>query len=171
MATQPAIETTLRDAVARRLGDSRFGLWFGEGVRLGVPEGSDALEVAVPNAFFRDWIRGHFAGNLVEAAREVTGRSLRLDFRVAGEAPPPIGHVVEGPPPDANDRPIAPPSPTTIPTPPVDRPRSQAQTSSTPTPSRPARRLEEFVTGPGTAWPTRRPWNWSRRSAGRSTRW
>ena len=151
MATQPAIETTLRAAVARRLGDSRFGLWFGEGVRLGVPEGSDALEVAVPNAFFRDWIQGHFAGNLVEAAREVTGRSLRLDFRVSGEAPPTIGHVVEGPPPDANDRPTAPPSPATIPLPPVDRPRSQARppSAATPSPSRPARRLEEFVTGPG----------------------
>ena len=154
MATQPGMETTLRAAVAERLGESRFGLWFGEGVRLGLAEDSESLEVAVPNAFFRDWIRGHFAGNLVDAAREVTGRSLRLAFRVDGEAPPPIGHVIEGPPPNANDRPGAPPSPVSIPMPPVDRPRSQAQGTaaplpSTPTPSRPSRRLDDFVTGPG----------------------
>ena len=69
MAMQPLMETTLRAAVAERVGESRFGLWFGEGVRLGVAEDSDSLEVGVPNAFFRDWIQGHFAGNLIEAAR------------------------------------------------------------------------------------------------------
>ena len=153
---QAVTETTLRAAVAERLGESRFGLWFGEGVRLGVPEGSDSLEVAVPNAFFRDWIQGHFAGNLVEAAREVTGRSLRLAIRVDGEAPPPLGHVVEPPPPDANDRPVAVPAPVVLPPPSVDRPRAQVQphqAHATPPaparPARPARRLEDFVTGPG----------------------
>ena len=149
MLTQTGIETTLRAAVAERLGESRFGLWFGEGVRLGVADDSDSLEVAVPNAFFRDWIQGHFAGNLVDAAREVTGRSLRLAFRVDGEAPPPLGHVVEAPPPDANDRPSGPTIP--IPSPPVDRPRAQAPAlAPAPSmPSRPPRRLEDFVTGPG----------------------
>ncbi len=124
MATQPGMETTLRAAVAERLGESRFGLWFGEGVRLGVA-GDDSLEVGVPNAFFRDWIQGHFAGNLVDAAREVTGRSLRLAFRVDGEAPPPTRPRRRAPPPDANDRPDQ-PAPTARPdrpTPPVDRPR------------------------------------------------
>ena len=151
MGTQPVMETTLRAAVAERLGESRFGLWFGEGVRLGVADDSDSLEVAVPNAFFRDWIQGHFAGNLVDAAREVTGRSLRLAFRVDGEAPPPLGHVVDAPPPDANDRPSGPTIPIPIPTPPprVDRPKAQAPASAPSTPTRPARRLEDFVTGPG----------------------
>jgi len=153
MTTHPGIESTLRAAVAQRLGESRFGLWFGEGVRLGLTEGSDSLEIAVPNAFFRDWIQSHFAGNLVDAAREVTGRSLRLAFRVDGEAPPPLGHVVEPPPPDANDRPSAPPAPISIPIPPADRPRSQVQAPAshptTPTPNRPSRRLDDFVVGPG----------------------
>ncbi len=140
MVQRSGVETTLRAAMAERLGESRFGLWFGDGVRLGVLD--DALEVGVPNAFFRDWIRGHFAGNLIDAAREVTGRSLRLAFRVDDEAPPPLGHVVEPPPPDANQRPVGPAIP--IPTPPVDRPRAQATA-----PARPARRLEDFVAGPG----------------------
>ncbi|WP_315850091.1 DnaA N-terminal domain-containing protein, partial [Singulisphaera acidiphila] len=63
------VESTLRTAVAERLGEGRFGLWFGEGVRLGVAD--DALEVGVPNAFFREWIQGHFATNLIEAAEAV----------------------------------------------------------------------------------------------------
>jgi chromosomal replication initiator protein len=151
MTTAPGIETTLRTALAERVGESRFGLWFGEGVRLGL-EG-DSLEVGVPNTFFRDWIQGHFATNLVDAAREVTGRSLNLRFRVDGEAPPPLGHVIDPPPPDANDRPLAPPKtiPMPSPTPPIDKPRSQVSTTTpaTVTPSRPPRKLEDFVTGPG----------------------
>jgi chromosomal replication initiator protein len=148
MVQRSGVETTLRAAMAERLGESRFGLWFGEGVRLGVLD--DSLEVGVPNAFFRDWIQGHFADNLIDAAREVTGRSLRLAFRVDDEAPPPIGHVIEPPAPDANDRPKGPGGPTIpMPKPPVDRPRSQAPAPASPGPSRPARRLEDFVTGPG----------------------
>ncbi len=146
MVQQTGMETTLRAAMAEKLGESRFGLWFGEGVRLGVAD--DALEVGVPNAFFRDWIQGHFAGNLIDAAREVTGRSLRLAFRVADEAPPPLGHVVEPPPADANDRPAGPTIP--VPSPPVDRPRAHQAQPTPPGPSaRPPRRLEDFITGPG----------------------
>ncbi len=145
------VETTLRAAMAQRLGESRFGLWFGEGVRLGVAD--DALEVAVPNAFFRDWIQGHFAKNLIDAAHEVTGRSLRLAFRVRDEAETPLGNVVDLPFPGTEPRPsqpIAPitPSPITLP-PPTDRPRAVAPApASLPTPTRPARRLEDFVVGP-----------------------
>ncbi len=146
MVQQSGMETTLRAAMAERLGESRFGLWFGEGVRLGVAD--DALEVGVPNAFFRDWIQGHFAGNLLDAAREVTGRSLRLSFRLADEAPPPLGHVVEPPPPDAHTRPPGPTDP--VPLPPIDRPRGHQGHPSPPPPNaRPPRRLDDFVTGPG----------------------
>ena len=151
VGTSGMVETTLRAAMAERLGESRFGLWFGEGVRLGVAD--DALEVAVPNAFFRDWIQGHFSKNLIEAAHEVTGRSLRLAFRVQGEAETPLGRVVDLPFPDHDARPaVAPvliPPPIILP-PTTDRPRAQASTpvTFTPTATRPARRLEDFVVGP-----------------------
>ncbi len=136
------VETTLRAAMAERLGESRFGLWFGDGVRLGVAD--DALEVGVPNAFFRDWIEGHFSKNLIEAGREVTGRSLRLAFRVHDEAETPLGISSSTPP-------------ITLP-PKVDRPRDQAippvkvaptsNPAPSPTPTRPSKRLEDFVSGP-----------------------
>ena len=71
MSSQAGMESALRAAVAERVGEDRFGLWFGEGVRLGVD--GDSLQVGVPNAYFRDWIKGHFAGNLADAAEAVTG--------------------------------------------------------------------------------------------------
>jgi chromosomal replication initiator protein len=126
----PTIATTeadLKAALAARIGATRFGLWFGDGVRLGVD--GDALVVGVPNGFFREWIQGHFTGSLAEAAESVAGRPLRLAFEVGGEA---------AVPPAERSTPAAVPLPAT---PPVERPRNSA--------ARPARRLEDFVTGPG----------------------
>src|SRR4051794_28719539 len=144
---QAEIETELRQAVARKVGDAKFGLWFGEGVRLGID--GDALEVGVPNGFFREWIRGHFSGSLVEAAESVAGRPLRLTFKVddeiqaqaqvQAEAKPKLDRVIEVGAPD-EARPaspkVEPPKP-----PPSDRPRTQQ--------ARPAKRLDDFIAGPG----------------------
>ena len=151
------LEARLRAAVAQRLGDARYGLWFGEGVRLGFDAGGGALEVGVPNAFFREWIEGHFADNLIEAGESVAGRSLRLTFQIDDEAEPRIGHIVEPTrpggrpqktvkmpkPAPAGPGPFAPPSPTIQPLPPTDRPRMSAATTHV----RPSRRLDDFVTG------------------------
>src|SRR4051812_47703476 len=155
------IETTLRAAVAERLGEGRFGLWFGEGVRLGVA--GDSLEVGVPNTFFREWIQGHFASNLVEAAEAVTGRPLRLTFRIDDEAERGVDHVIEpdvpgpsrrrGPTVDVPLKPGKGPLPTVDPTPqaptlpPSDRPRPRGASSTTAPAGRPSRRLDDFVTG------------------------
>jgi chromosomal replication initiator protein len=134
------VESTIRAAVAERLGERRFGLWFGDGVRLGVAD--DALEVGVPNAFFREWIQSHFAGSLIEAAEAVTGRTLRLTFRIDGEAEPRVGNLIEPNPADERRAPgIAVPL---IPAPsqpaPSERERPRGQ-------GRPPRRLDDFVTG------------------------
>ncbi len=77
---QLVAETDLRAAVAERLGESRFSLWFGEGVKLGVD--GDSLRVNVPNGFFREWIQAHFAENLIDAAQALAGRPLTLDFHM-----------------------------------------------------------------------------------------
>ncbi len=150
----PGLETELREAVAARVGEPKYGLWFGDGVRLGVD--GDALVVGVPNGFFREWIAGHFARNLIEAAEAVAGRPLTLSFHVDDDAEPPLGDTVaepgEEPRPSGPTVPMPAPSvpsktrtPTPTPTPtitprvPFERPRGQ---------NRPARRLEDFVTGP-----------------------
>ena len=90
-----ALESALRAAMAERLGELRFGLWFGEEVHLGLSGDGDALEVQVPNAFFHEWIRDHFSTSLVEAAQVVTGRQVRLNFAIQKEVDPPPGDVVE----------------------------------------------------------------------------
>jgi chromosomal replication initiator protein len=142
------LESRLREAVASRLGSSRYGLWFGDGVRLGLD--GDVLEVGVPNAFFREWIQGHFAVNLVEAAESVAGRPLRLTFRVDDEAAPRVGQVIEPSPPSGRDTPtVTVPQTPTGPVPPAsDRPRMAVAATAPPTPARPPRRLDDFVTGP-----------------------
>ena len=166
----------LRTAVAERLGEPRFGLWFGEGVRLGLSGDGSALEVQVPSAFFREWIKNHFADSLTEAAQAVAGRPVRLTFAIQDEAEPPLGDVVE---PDA-DRFNRQPGPTvTVPlpgnpktpltspaplpaspdrfspsrsdSPPSDRARDESlprRQVAGPMP-RLVRRLDDFVTGPG----------------------
>jgi chromosomal replication initiator protein len=89
-AVSHELESELRDALAERLGETKFALWFGEGVRLGVRGEGDGgtLEVQVPNAYFRDWIQGHFARSLAESVAAVTGKSLPLNVSVQDEAPP-----------------------------------------------------------------------------------
>ena len=89
------MEAALRSAVSDRLGEARFGLWFGDAVSLGVSRDGDSLEVRVPDSFFREWIRSHYATSLVEAAEAVLGRPLRLSIHVRDEAEPPVGDVVE----------------------------------------------------------------------------
>ncbi|MDR3623168.1 MAG: chromosomal replication initiator protein DnaA [Paludisphaera borealis] len=82
------MESEIRDALIERVGETKFGLWFGEGVRLGVSGDGGSLEVQVPNAYFRDWIKGNFARSLAESVKAVTGRSLPLNFSIQDEAPP-----------------------------------------------------------------------------------
>ena len=181
------MESALRTAVSERLGPTRFGLWFGESVRLGLSGQGDALEVRVPDPFFREWIQSHYTTSLLEAAEAVLGRPMQLSIRIRDEAEPPLGDVVEPAParpePDSEPHhrtsvtiplPANPKAPLSLPTPDVpgtspppgpgsllsstDRPeppkRLQAipggATSSASAPrSRPMRRLEDFVTGPG----------------------
>lgn len=161
-ADPPGLESELRAAVAERLGEPRFGLWFGEGVRLSLSGDGESLEVRVPNAFFGDWIRGHFAGSLAEAARAVTGRPLKLDFAIQDEAEPPLGDVVD--PGEDRSRPPAPvvtvplpgnpKTPLSSPPPPSGPDRTprfampKPATADPVPPGRPPRRLDDFITGP-----------------------
>ena len=160
-------EAALRVAVSEKLGPSRYGLWFGEGTRFGVD--GDALEVLVPNPFFREWIQGHFAASLVEAAEALVGRPLRLSIRVDNEAQPQVGHVIEpaapnefrgpkikiplapNPPPAPGQTPKAPVSPSRPPPHDRDRPRMDAEpknANANANAARLGRRLDDFVTGP-----------------------
>ena len=73
----PAVlEESLRSAVSERVGATRFALWFGGNVRLGLNREGDLLIVRVPDPFFRDWIERHYAPTLASAVEAVVGRKL-----------------------------------------------------------------------------------------------
>ncbi len=181
------VDSKLRIAVSERLGPTRFGLWFGDSVKLGLSGEGESLEVRVPDSFFRDWIQTHYASSLLEVAESVLGRPIKLAIRIQNEMEPPLGDVVVPTPDDPEpsgppsrqtivtiplpgspqeplslpDLPEAPGPPSPFPPPRTDRPRLAARphgtsastiagASATPGPlNRPARRLDDFITGPG----------------------
>jgi chromosomal replication initiator protein len=70
----------LADAIAQRVGQQRFHVWFNNSTRLDLK--NDGLEIAVPNDFISEWINTHFKRPIEEAASEVLGCPLPLRFTV-----------------------------------------------------------------------------------------
>ena len=103
--TAVGLEHRLAAAIARRISEARFNLWFRDHtrfVRLG-----DAVVVGVPNLYFHDWLQRTFGADVRAAAAEVGGkptpsaspstpnffqahgrRSPRRTARKAGKSPP-----------------------------------------------------------------------------------
>ncbi|MBN1344424.1 MAG: chromosomal replication initiator protein DnaA [Phycisphaerae bacterium] len=80
---EPTADSTvlqIRGAVAQRLGQQRFNLWFKNSTRFALTDGF--LEIDVPNPFIGGWIENHFTDQIVEAAEEITGRHLQVSFSV-----------------------------------------------------------------------------------------
>jgi chromosomal replication initiator protein len=75
--------TRLADAIAQRVGQQRFHVWFNSSTRLDL--NGDGLEIAVPNDFISEWIDTHFTRSIQEAAHEVLGCPLRVRFNVVPE--------------------------------------------------------------------------------------
>ncbi len=73
----------LADAIAQRVGQQRFHVWFNNSTRLDLKQ--DGLEIAVPNDFISDWIGTHFNRPIQEAAHEVLGGPLTVRFNVVPE--------------------------------------------------------------------------------------
>ena len=59
----------LADAIAQRVGQQRFHVWFNNSTRLDLKQ--DGLEIAVPNDFISEWIGTHFSKPIQEAAHEI----------------------------------------------------------------------------------------------------
>ena len=73
--TRSAIGAVGQSAIAQRVGQQRFHVWFNNSTRLDLKQ--DGLEIAVPNDFISEWIGSHFSQPIQEAAHEVLGCSLR----------------------------------------------------------------------------------------------
>ena len=70
----------LADAIAQRVGQQRFHVWFNNSTRLDLKQ--DGLEIAVPNDFISEWIGTHFSKPIQEAAHEILGCPLAVRFNV-----------------------------------------------------------------------------------------
>src|SRR3954471_17864262 len=70
----------LADAIAERVGQQRFHVWFNNSTRLDLKQ--DGLEIAVPNDFISEWIGTHYTRSIQEAAHEVLGCALPVRFTV-----------------------------------------------------------------------------------------
>src|SRR5207244_5468971 len=73
----------LADAIAQRVGQQRFHVWFNNSTRLDLKQ--DSLEIAVPNDFISEWIGKNFTRPIQEAAHEVLGTPLQVRFSVVPE--------------------------------------------------------------------------------------
>src|SRR5215203_6890557 len=73
----------LADAIAQRVGQQRFHVWFDNSTRLDLR--NDGLEIAVPNDFISEWIGKNFTRPIQEAAHEVLGGPLSVRFCVVPE--------------------------------------------------------------------------------------
>jgi chromosomal replication initiator protein len=74
------IVSALRIALAGKVGQRRFDLWFGVGTRLDYD--GCVLRIGTPNQFFLDWIRTNFRRHIEDACGEVFGRRPSLDFHL-----------------------------------------------------------------------------------------
>ncbi|HWB55111.1 MAG TPA: chromosomal replication initiator protein DnaA [Tepidisphaeraceae bacterium] len=129
----------LADAIAQRVGQQRFSVWFNNSTRLDLK--NDGLEIAVPNDFISEWIGKNFARPIQEAAHEVLGGPLAVRFHV-------VPHLF------ASRRPSSQPSaPRTKPaaappSPPRNRPVASGAAVPDPASIRLRHDLDSFVVGP-----------------------
>ncbi len=142
-----AVESALRSALIERLGEARYGLWFGEGVRLSVVR--ESLEVTVPNDFFREWIQNHYAEALTDSAVAVTGQKLKLVVAVGFDPPSDSEESAAGTGPESEGKPrsrahASRPSAVSPAWQPPERPPSVDPEQRT---RRAPRRLEDFIVG------------------------
>ena len=70
----------LTDAIAQRVGQQRFNVWFNNSTRIDLRQ--DILEIAVPNDFISEWINRNFATFIQEALNEVLGAPVPVRFAV-----------------------------------------------------------------------------------------
>jgi chromosomal replication initiator protein len=74
------IVSALRVALADKVGQERFALWFGANTRLDYD--GHALRIGAPNRFFLEWIRGNFRRQIESACSGVLGACPAIEFHL-----------------------------------------------------------------------------------------
>ena len=78
------IVSALRTALADKVGQDRFDLWFGAGTRLDYD--GRALRIGAPSRFFLEWIRSSFRRQIETACSDVLGNCPAIEFHLEAAA-------------------------------------------------------------------------------------
>ena len=77
------VATALGQAIARRIGEPRYLLWFHRNTKFTWTD--DLLVVGVPNHFYQEWLENTFADAVRSAAGDVLGTPMRVRFTIDAE--------------------------------------------------------------------------------------
>jgi chromosomal replication initiator protein len=77
------VVAALEQAIARRIGEPRYNLWFNQNTKFTWAD--DRLLVGVPNHFFQDWLQNTFVDAVRAAAADVLGRPMQVRFAIDPE--------------------------------------------------------------------------------------
>ncbi len=72
--------SAINDAIAQRIGQQKFRIWFKNSTRLTLADG--LLKVGVANSFMATWLESHFHAEIADAARAVIGGNCQLCFTI-----------------------------------------------------------------------------------------
>jgi chromosomal replication initiator protein len=70
----------INEALAEKVGQQKFRIWFKHSTQLTLSDGY--VKVSVPNSFIASWIENHFADEISQAVRSVTGTDAKVTFTV-----------------------------------------------------------------------------------------
>jgi chromosomal replication initiator protein len=142
--SESEVVAALGQAIARRVGEPRYQLWFSANTKFRCEEG--LLIVGVPNHFFQEWLEKTFAEDVRAAAGDVLGMPVQARFVIDPElfqaARRAQAHQATLSPPNAEDAPSLAAS----------RPLTKSEPAAKPPSFSPRqrrwRRLRDFVVGP-----------------------
>ncbi|MGD9109559.1 MAG: chromosomal replication initiator protein DnaA, partial [Phycisphaerales bacterium] len=69
--------------LAERIGPQKYRIWFKHSTKLTLT--NDYLNIGVPNLFIASWIENHFANDIAQAVKAITGQNLKVTFGIDPE--------------------------------------------------------------------------------------
>jgi chromosomal replication initiator protein len=78
ITSQPEVVAALQQAIAQRIGEQRYQLWFPDKTRFTWHD--QHLTVGVPNHFYQEWLKKQFADVVRAAVGDVTGKKIDVRF-------------------------------------------------------------------------------------------
>ncbi len=75
-----SVISAINDAIAEKIGQQKFRIWFKNSTRLTFSDG--LLKIGVINPFIANWLESHFIAQVTDAARAIAGSDCKVSFVV-----------------------------------------------------------------------------------------